>query len=170
MELEGLIVCGPAAVRQVVNVISDAVKSKAYWVDTLCALPVFYPMSFFTEMSAGMSFGDSLDARMVGFPVDMVSIHPLCRARDVWAEKVWNVDENSGKLKRGISDLTFLAAVQPLIYGSVLATSGASFDEMKFAIPYRLAVTVAVGIPYAFALDKVRDYFGVSPLKKNIED
>ena len=170
MELEGLVTCGPDAVRYVANYVKDTVKSKAYWVDTLATMSVFQPLQLFNEMSfAGMSFEDSLDVRKASIPVALLLVRPVFKLRDKWAKDIWKVDKNSSGIKKTLSDISFLSVVPPIIYSSVLTIGGAEFEEVTKAVPAMYISTLAVGVPYSKVLDRVRNYFGTSPFLEDAD-
>ena len=163
MELESAVASGLYIGRKAKGFLQDTFISKNYWVDSLSAVAVFQPVQLFNEMAvADMSFEECLDVRKVGVPVAMAITRPICKLRDKWGEKVWNLDSDSSKLRGIVSDFSFISVVQPIVYSSVMFAGGTDFGNIKESVPAVYFSVLALGLPYGVALNKVRDYFGVS--------
>jgi hypothetical protein len=164
MEIEAAIIGAEHIARKTIGHVSETLKSKAYWVDTLSTMAFSQPVQIANEIfTAGMSLEDCVDVRKVSIPVAMTIIRPACKLRDIWGKKVFKINEESSRTRVAISDAAFITISYPTIYGLVLTAGGAEFQEGIKAVPAATASMLALGVPYMLALDRIRGHFGTRP-------
>ncbi len=112
-----------------------AASTTAGWV---AYTPIMAPIEYFW---AGMDGGEVLKTRaMAGFG-HLIGLPLYQKSREYFGRK-FNVTEDSSKLKKRALNALAFVPVHPPTYALFLALSGASLEEMKYALPAGLAVVM----------------------------
>lgn len=159
---------------KIFNYVSETIKSKSYWVDTLSASSFYFPLCTFNErVISEMSCGETLKRRAIGMGIGLMTTRPMCKIRDAWKKYVWKVDEKNPGKRGIIADLTLTLGVVPTIYIGTLALG--SIGENKTFLEnletgWQGTALIFAGLPFFVKyLDYNRKKFGTLPLQKDLE-
>jgi hypothetical protein len=108
---------------------------------------------------AGMTFNQSLHARLIAVPVIIVAAWPYGQLRE-WLFKVMKADEK-GMVYKGLADILAFIGVQVPQYLFVLKLSGATLQQMITACGMVTALSAFAGRPTGLFLDFSRWLFRV---------
>jgi hypothetical protein len=107
---------------------------------------------------SGMTFGQSVQARLTAIPVNLLTARLYGMFRD-WVFRVMGAG-GGGQIRRGILDILSFIFFQVPLYAVILATSGANLRQIATACSTVTVLSTLMGGPYGLFLDFSRWLFG----------
>ena len=141
----------------------DKIKQNSiynYAVDTAAMIAFSTPIAMANEVFvAGMTPFESLKARGIATVVNSLTARPYGKYRDYIFEKS-GIKENTGFVKKAVTDTLTFATFQAPLYGTILAISGADLKQVIVGTATITALSGFIGRPYGAFLDTFRKFFG----------
>ncbi len=106
---------------------------------------------------SGMSFGQSLQARLTAIPANTITARPYGMFRD-WVIRVSGATKG-GQVRKAISDIIAFILFQVPLYATILLTAGANPRQIATACGTVTILSAFMGRPYGIFLDFVRLLF-----------
>ena len=119
-----------------------AASTTAGWI---AYTPIMAPIEYFW---AGMDSEEVLKTRLMTGFAHLIGLPLYQKSKEYFGRK-FNVTEESSKLKKGALNALAFVPIHPPTYAFFLGLSGASLEEMKYAIPAGLAVVMATSPAFA---------------------
>lgn len=135
---------------------------KKYLVDTGAMLLAAFPAGLFAEVIiAGMTLGQSLQARFMAVWVDILTARPYGIYRDHIFSKFRTI-ESSSLLKKCSTDIFSYVTFQVPVYALILFIAGATLNQTLIALTACSLFSSVSGRPYGMFLDWFRRLFGLA--------
>ena len=106
---------------------------------------------------AGLSIEQSLHSRLLSIPVNLMIARPYGLFRD-WIMMVGH-SERGGFLRHAVLDIVSFITFQMPIYGLLVATSGASLEQVIAACVGQLGALILMARPYGMYMQWCRLWF-----------
>ena len=134
-----------------------------YAADTVAAQSWGLTVGTLTEIAAGMSAEQIAKSRGMMIVMNAVVGRPYGLWRD-FVLRTYGVTEETGKLARAAIEGVATASFYTTLYVSLNAAfNDTDGKTLAMSAVSGVAMGLALGRPYGWYLDKVRDWFGVSP-------
>jgi len=116
------------------------------------------PMMYLSETLCGLEGSQSLKSRAIAFGVNFFVAMPYNNWFKPKVYELMGVDEFSPDYKKDLANRVAFAAHQLPLYLGILATAGATIEQIAVALPTGVAVGIATAGKFQKFMDKASDY------------
>ncbi len=106
---------------------------------------------------SGMTFGQSVQARITAIPINLFTARPYGMFRDWMFHKTGA--ETGSALQKGIADILTFVLFQVPIYATVLWSTGATLHQIMVSCGTVAVLSAFTGRPYGLFLEFSRELF-----------